>query len=420
MESIGILAALIVIIIMINRKNSLSLSMGSGALIILVASGTAPPEAVSVIFQAITAPETVDLVLIVGIITALAGLMHRNNFFEKMVEALRNLLGNDRLTLMLIPGLVGSMPMAGGAIVSAPIVDHLGGQLNLSTSRRSAANNIFRHSWYFIFPLWPTFVLSTRLGGISVQELIMVQWPLTVAMLLAGYYFVMAPIKGSVGKTAETRVRKKTGKTKIAEARTFTKYCSPILVSLLLHLAFGIHLALSLIFGMGLALLLEVLGERRASFRWSRVPMQILRDVNYDVTGAMLAIMVFRAAIEQTDTFELLMLGMLDLGVPLYVIAAGLAAVMGFVTGQHTGTLAIVLPVMVPMATAAGEPVAVYVMVAYCFAFLTYLISPLHLCQILTNDYFDVAVLQVYRIYVPVLLAVAATAVIVVLLSGVS
>lgn len=420
MELIGIVAAFTVIIIMINRKNSLALSMGSAAIIILVASGATPREILSIIFRALTDPNTLDLALIVAIITSLAGLLNRHSFFDKMVNSLRNLLGNDRLTLMLVPGLIGSMPMVGGAIVSAPIADQLGERLNLSARRRSAANNIFRHSWYFVFPFMPTFILTTRLAGISIQELMLVQWPLAVAMLAAGYYFILVVPARRTGRHAATDgpVQRNSGESRAEEARDFVKYASPILLSLLLHLGLGLHLALSLVLGMGLALALVALVERSPDFHLAAVPVQILRDINYEVAGAMLAIMVFRAAIDQTETFEILMSQMLDLGVPLYLIAAALAAIIGFVSASHTSTLAVVLPVLVPMAAATGDPVAIYVMVAFCFAFLAYLVSPLHLCQILTNDYFDVALLQVYRIYIPVLVTVGVTAVAIVLLGG--
>ncbi len=420
-ELIGIIAAFVLIIVMINRKNSLALSMGSASVIILIASGVPVSEMVSTVYRAAVDPETLDLALIVAIITGLAGLLNRYSFFDKMVNALRSVLGNDRLTLMLVPGLIGSMPMVGGAIVSAPIADQLGERLNLSAQRRSAANNIFRHSWYFVFPFMPTFILTTRLAGITVQELLLMQWPLAAAMLLAGYYFILVrPESPDTGPDEEilNGAGGEDSGTRAAAARDFVKYSSPILLSLLLYLGLGIHLAFSLALGLGLALVLLHFVQRHPDFSLSAFPVQFLQDVNYEIAGAMVAIMVFRAAIDQTATFDILMSGMLDVGIPLVLITGGLAAVMGFVSASHSSTIAVVIPVMAPMAAETGEPVAMYVMVAYCFAFLAYLISPLHLCQILTNDYFDVALLQVYRIYLPVLLSVAVTAIAVVLLTG--
>ncbi len=416
-EIAGIALAFVIIVVLISRKKPLGLVMFLASLIVLAAAGGTVGEIIGVIWSALKDQDTIDLVLIVATITALAGFLQEFDFFKHMVNALRQVLRSDRITLMLVPGLVGCMPMVGGAIVSAPMVDTLGEHISLPPARRSAANLMFRHSWYFIFPFLPTYILAARLSGIEVLDLIRLQWPLTAVMLAAGYFFIL---RG--GNLVEVRADDSTQTTQQsanaeseatyqslpAAAASFGKYASPIIVSLVLSIGFRLHLALALLCGLLLTVIL-VSNLEKQGFKPSSAPGMILQKIDYNIVGAMAGIMVFRAGVDQTTAFGDLMTTLLQAGVPLYAVAGGLAFIVGYVSASHSSTLAVVLPIILPVIQASGEPVLPYVMFIYCFGFIAYLISPLHLCQILTNRYFEVSLGEVYRIYMPVVLLVAAT-----------
>ncbi|MFO8059905.1 MAG: DUF401 family protein [Bacillota bacterium] len=406
-EFAGIMAAFAVIMVMIKKKAPLALAMVCASLIVLLSSGKKLAFTLELFWSAVVDRDTVDLVLIVALVTALAALMNRHGFFDEMVTALGTMLRNDQLTLMIVPGLIGSMPMVGGAIVSAPIVDHIGEGLNLSRAARSAVNLIFRHSWHFVFPFMPTLILAARLADTSIQRLIWTQWPLAAVMLLSGYYFVLArkenptpPACGRQGAPGETA-------TPGAAVRSFLFHSSPIIISLVLHLGFGLHLALSLCVAMALAVILLTCVRRPEGLVPSSLPLQIIRDVDYPIAAAMAGIMIFRASVGETGAFNDLMTTMVGAGLPLSFITAALAGVMGFVSASHTSTVAVVVPVVTPIALSMGKGVLVQVTLAYSFALLAYLISPLHLCQILSNRYFGVSFGEVARLCLPVVIAVA-------------
>lgn len=430
LELAGIVVAFAVIIYLINQKRPLAVAMLAASFIVLLSSGNGPIRMAKIIWGALVHRDTIDLVLIVATITALASLLQKFRFFDEMVLALRKILPNDKITLMFIPGLVGCMPMTGGAIVSAPMVDGLGAEIGLNRRRRSAANLIFRHSWYFVFPFMPTFILAARLSGIEIYDLISIQWPLTAVMLGAGYYFILS--KGHNNRAGrETPDRKRTKRevsstgdeadpgqlTLPAAFWKFILYGSPIILGLTLTIGLGWHLALALALGMALALAIRRTED--SDFSTGSVPQLILTGIDYKIVAAMASIMIFRASVDQTTTFTGLMQNMLEWGVPLYLIAGTLATLVGYVSASHSSTLAVILPIISPVINATGKNMTVYVMLIYAFAFLTYLISPLHLCQILTNRYFDVTLSDVYRVYWPVVAAVVATAILILRLNGV-
>ena len=146
--------------------------------------------------------------------------------------------------------------------------------------------------------------------------------------------------------------------------------------------------------------------ERPTPFR---VPRLLFEGIDFALVGTMASIMIFRGAVNETTAFGQMVGAMMDAGIPLYLVAGGLAVIIGYISASHASTIAVLFPLIIPAAAAAGANRLTYIMIIYAFAFLSYLMSPLHLCQILTNHYFEVSLGKVYRIYLPVIAVVAAT-----------
>ena len=89
--------------------------------------------------------------------------MNATGYLDKMVQGLQGFLGNLKASIMVVPALVGSMPVLGGAAVSAPLVDKLGEGLHLSPDRKAAINLVFRHGMFFVFPFSPTDIYKSKI-----------------------------------------------------------------------------------------------------------------------------------------------------------------------------------------------------------------------------------------------------------------
>ncbi len=415
MELIGILIAFAGLMVMISRRVPLWGAMLAAALVVLVFAGVSPAGIGRVVFDGVTHRDTIDLMLIVASITIMSHVLQKFGYFDKMVESLRVLLRSDSITLMLIPGLVGCMPMTGGAIVSAPMVWGLGRQIQLSPERQSAANLIFRHSWYFVFPFLPTYIMAARLVDVEVFEMIGMLWPLTVAMMVAGYFFIIRPGLTDVPAEAGPDLEREATS---AALYKFLRYSTPLILGLALYMGLGLHLALSLMIGMAVALLQIYFFNGPDRPGVGIIPRLFWDGIDFALVGTMAAIMVFRGAVDQTTAFSQLMVTMMEAGIPLFLVAGVLAVGIGYISASHASTIAVLFPLIIPAARAIGADPHTYIMLIYAFAFLSYLTSPLHLCQILTNHYFQVSLGKVYRIYLPVVGIVAATTAILIAVRG--
>jgi len=90
------------------------------------------------------------------------------------------------------------------------------------------------------------------------------------------------------------------------------------------------------------------------------------------------------------------------------VLAFGVGFLVSMVSANHNTTLGIAYPMIFALIS-PGEVMA-YAVLIFAASFVAYFWSPLHLCQILTLEYCKVSLPQVYREYVWVLLALAASA----------
>jgi len=94
---------------------------------------------------------------------------------------------------------------------------------------------------------------------------------------------------------------------------------------------------------------------------------------------------------------------MLAYQVPVVIVAAALPFIAGMVTGAAVGFVGTSFPILLPMITTAypDESIRPYVALAYAFGHLGQLMSPLHVCHVVSNQYFKTSFGPVYRQLIP-------------------
>jgi hypothetical protein len=190
---------------------------------------------------------------------------------------------------------------------------------------------------------------------------------------------------------------------RVGSLKRFLASSSPVLLSLGLALVLEVPLYLALVAGMGLAVFLV---RSKADFSM-RV---MLRGLDYNMGLAMMGIMVFRTMVQHIGLIGKLVDWVRNAGVPLGVIFFVLPFIIGLVSASHTTTLGITLPLLLPLVPLGQSKVA-YVMLMHVSSFLAYFASPLHMCAVLTNEYFHVRISESARECLPVIAAMGALAI---------
>ena len=90
-------------------------------------------------WAAISDISTIELVLAVISIGVFSTVMKELGFLDKTIRGLTSFLGNLKAAIMIVPALIGALPVLGGAAVSAPSWINLE-PLDLSNDVKAAIN----------------------------------------------------------------------------------------------------------------------------------------------------------------------------------------------------------------------------------------------------------------------------------------
>jgi integral membrane protein (TIGR00529 family) len=307
--------------------------------------------------------------------------------------------------------------MPGGALFSAPMVRSAAGEARLSGGFLSAVNYWFRHIWEHWWPLYPGVILAMTLTQSRLDVFAAFQIPLGISMAVSGLLIFRgahADLRAA-GPPAEPGARLELlratssiwiillawGATSavlrltgldalpVAARSVFEKYV-PITLGLIVSLVWTARLND-----------LGPTGLRQAFARRSPYLMAIL----------VLSVMVFRHMLQATEAAPRIAGELTALRVPLVLVVMTLPFVAGLVTGLAVGFVGTSFPIVLALAaTLASDDAGLrpYIALAYAFGHLGQMLSPLHLCHIVSNRYFDAGYTQVYRRILP---SAAATAV---------
>jgi integral membrane protein (TIGR00529 family) len=394
---VRILLVFIFVLLAIRKKISLGNAFILGALLIGVLFGVKPSSMLDAMIASIFMPKTLSLAVVVTLILVLSSSLEMGGQMERLLGNFRGLVSNPRLNLAIFPALIGLLPMPGGAVFSAPMVKELGGKSRLRPDQLSFINYWYRHIWEYWWPLYPGILLSVTLAEINLWEIIMFMWPLTLAAVIFG----SLSIKGDDLKHAREEVKKG------HSAAPFMRELAPILMVILIGLGAGIFLSrlfpdLDIAKETGLIIALVI----TIGYVWHQNGMKkdTIRRVVVDphlvkMFYMVIAILIFKGMLEDSHAVEAISSEFMELSVPLILIAVLVPLIVGGITGITIAFVGSTFPIIIPLVYSMGEGsfIVAYVILALISGFVGVLLSPLHLCLLLTNQYFDATFGRVYR-----------------------
>jgi hypothetical protein len=223
---------------------------------------------------------------------------------------------------------------------------------------------------------------------VSVWALIRVQAPVAVVALITAYMVYIAPLK-------DVQLVSSSNEKRIEVIKKTLFYTSPIIVTLVLVIWFPFYIAL-----MTGCLISFLIRTKPGNFG------EMLRNKQgLNMLYAAAAIMVFKDVIDNIPGIRILIQGLVDKGIPLEVLLFVLPLVMGYILANPQALIGMLFPILLPLVP--QEQILATAAFINIMGYVTYYISPLHLCQALTNEYFCVStqdLFKEYKITVPVML----------------
>ena len=228
--------ALAIILILLRKKIPIGISMlVSGVFLWLVQSRDVDifPQAIIEVAQL---PRTYDILIALYLVMCLEIELRQSGLLSDMVETLHGFFSDVKILLATMPAFLGLLPSIGGARFSAPIVEELSKDLNLSAEKKADINFWFRHVFEFSNPIIPGLILACSIAGVTFSEFLRhIAW-MTIVALLVGYFVILRPIK----IRAEVPKKFRSNRTELAIA------FFPVVLTFILATVFGLNASIAI------------------------------------------------------------------------------------------------------------------------------------------------------------------------------
>ncbi len=379
-------AAFALIIALLRFRWNLGAVMLAAASLLGALYGLGPLRQVQVLGKAGVDSVTLNLIGGLVLIMVLENIIRKRGLLKQMTESLSQVARDRRVTMAVLPGVIGLLPSAGGAAFSAPMVQEAAGDLAIPPERRAFINYWFRHIWEYVSPLYPGIVLTAAVTRLPLNRLTLSQTPLALAVVLVGSVLCFRGVRRLTLPGARRR----------SDLKNLIVSLLPIVAAIILVL----FLKMSLSAAMALIVVSLFLLYR---YPPGEIAAALKESVSLNIILMVLGVMVFKGMLDATGAIDALPRVFEASGMPPFIIFLLLPFVVGLLTGLTVAFVGATFPIIVAMT--GGHPDPAVITLAFAGGFAGVMLSPTHLCLLLTIRYFHAEIGATYRLlYLPTLL----------------
>lgn len=398
MGTIKLIIVFVVMMILLWRKKPLAPVVTGASIALAVLYGTDIVGFFKMAWTATKDQDTVELVAILTMIMILERVLRQHGYLERMLNALTGLFRDRRTVMAIIPGFIGLMPSAGGALFSAPLVEQAVGKA-ATAEQKAFINFYYRHIWDYVLPIYPGVLLASKITGIPLVTMILGLLPYGILIILMGlpylYTMKMNEVETSTANDNTENgsdmnvVRQYSADPKVRNQLIKEVLLSTLPVVVLVGMVLAsVNIILAIVIVVGVLLIKHGYTPRKF--------ISLVREAVVVKTLVILwALMFFKEVMTATGSIDGLPLLLGKLPIPEFALAGLISFMVAYLTGQTGFYVGIAFPVIIAAAGGAVSlPLAVFVFVAGSAATM---LSPMHLCLSLTIDYFKADLGKVLR-----------------------
>jgi uncharacterized protein len=376
----------LLILVLLRKKLGIGYVMmaGSAALILLFRMGV--PDIFSTIRYAAVNPVTIELLLALSLIRIFEIILREKDVLSTMMTAVKGFFKSRRAVIVSMPMLIGMLPSLGGAYFSAPMVKEATSGLKMSPEEKAFINYWFRHPWEYILPLYPGILLAAAVTHIPLYNLITANATYSIVLLVMGFLISMR----GIGRRTVPAPAAPDGS---ARKSDYSRWLSFLPVFSVLFLVVALHVELQYALLVIVVVLVLI-------YRYP--PKEVWRIARHgfapEVIILIFGVMLFKQSMESSGAVTQLSSFLVKQGIPVLPILCVLPFLTGLLTGLTVGFVGSTFPLLVSIS--GGSPLA-SMSLAFAAGFIGVLFSPVHLCLVLTREYFSADLWGVYKKIIP-------------------
>lgn len=361
-------------VILLAKKIRLELVLPAGAICMALISGVDLPDIGSEWLNSFINRRSADLFIIIMSVMLLGELMEKGKMFGRMSAIFLKIFRDNRIAAAASAAFIGFLPMPGGSLISAPFVDKL--LPGYKQKEKMAVNYWYRHIWEYFFPLYAGLAWIITVMKVPATDLFIYQGAMTVVMASAGLPILLKHKKQEI--------------TELATAENPLKLLViswPILLAVGLSIVFSLDLPWAVL----ISLIAFIIKERHlAVYIKPFVMKKRTVYVIFLVTGMVFFDSIVRSSGVATGVYEALK------GSNPAVFVFLVPMICGVLTGITIGFVSISFPVIYPFLVVNGVVDMNYLLLGFIGGFMGVMLSPMHLCLIVTTDFFKTTLKDVY------------------------
>jgi integral membrane protein (TIGR00529 family) len=383
-DTLRISITFVVILFLLRQKLNIGYVMLTASSVLALLYRMTVPLLFQTVKRAALEPITIKLLLALSLIRIFELITREKDVLADMMTGVKGFFKSRRAVIISMPMLIGMLPSLGGAYFSAPMVKDATAGLGMPQEEKAFVNYWFRHPWEYILPLYPGILLAAAISKIPLHAMIAANFTYALVLIGAGFIFSMRGMT-----TNELSEEGRTGKDRSPEktAKSFL----PLVAILFLVMAFHMELHHALL----IVILLLFFYYR---YRIEDVPRFLKYGFTRDVILLIFGVMLFKETLETSGAVRNLSLFFVEKGIPVLPVLCLLPFVTGLLTGLTSAFVGSTFPLLINITGRAAVP---DMSLAFAAGYVGVLLSPVHLCLILTREYFKADLRGIYRRMVP-------------------
>ena len=364
--------ALTVTVILLKKQINLGLIMLIDTVFLAVIARLPVMKALEYSFNGAFSGSTLKLILILFLIMMIENIMRNSGMIKTMVDSLKEIVGSNRLAAGMMPTVLGLLPSPGGARFSCPMVEEITRE-NTDQSNKSFINYWFRHIWLDGFILYPGVILAAELLKVSVISMFLHLVPFMLISVVSGSIFGLSKVK----KEEIKRTRSVAQSVKIFLTALF-----PVIVVIAAYISLLNVTGFSLEIAAG-SVMIALLVIKRYSFKKL---VQTVKDAfPVKLVFIIIGVMAFKEVLLESGAIDELPVLMNSYGIPVAVLYILLPFAGAFTSGITISYVSLTFPILITLGIADN---LWFASVAYIAGFIGTMSTPLHLCAVMTADFF--------------------------------
>lgn len=395
-HAVPILIKVIIIfagILLLNRFGAhLAVSLLAGSLSLGLWMGLTPIKLSTCLYKSVIDHQTISLAVIVWLIMVMSDIMGKSGHMKRLVVSFTRIAKDARIVGTVMSALIGLLPMPGGALFSAPMVDESLSMVKATPEHKTALNYWFRHIWEYWWPLYPGVILAIALLDVETWRYMLFAAPMTLLSIIAGYYFIIKPMDRASSNME--------GRITMQGVKAFIYEMMPIII-----------IVLSIVVITGLISLIHMINENIpvpsltpvviglvAAIIWvcrtNRIaPSGLLKSTlgrsNLTMIFLIVSIMLFKGVMTDSGAVTGIRDELITYGIPPLLLIIIMPFFSGLILGIAVGFVGASFPLVIPLFPAGDNYIFFsYAVLAYTFGYMGMMLSPVHLCFAVTRDYF--------------------------------